>query len=78
MPVIHVTATYKPNGNSRTRPFVAGDVSEALLMASVEWDIEENDPNFTWTTREAIDPEGSFERALVDAEIRARRNEMWR
>lgn len=76
--VITVTATYVKNGNQRSRPFVAGDESDALVLAAAEWDIEEGNPDFTWQTRRVEDADGSYERALVDAEKRHLENEYYR
>jgi hypothetical protein len=78
MAVFHVAATYKPNGVRKSRPIVADDGEEARQIAEVEWNINENDPDFSWEIAARPDPDGNYERLLIDAEQRRLRAEMWR
>lgn len=77
MGVYTVTATYLPNGNSRSRPFVADDATDAEQQARAEWDIADHDPEFSVTVRHDRDPEGTMERLLREAEIRRREHEFY-
>lgn len=78
MPVYEVAATYKPNGNRRSRPIVADDADHAKAIAEVEWEIPENDPDFEWNIYTRPDPDGKYERLLVDAERRRLEDEYYR
>ena len=77
MAVFTVTATYTPNGNSRSRPFVADDATDAEQQARAEWEIADHDPEFSVTVRHDRDPEGTMERLLRDAERRRLDNEYY-
>lgn len=78
MAVFNVTATYRPNGNSRTRPIVADDGEQARQIAEAEWDIDVNDPSFAWQIVPRPDPDGNYERLLLDAERRRLEAEYYR
>ena len=68
MPVYEVAAIYTPNGNRRSRPIVADDADHAKAIAEVDWEIAENDPQFTWDIYCRPDEDGRMERLLRDAE----------
>ena len=77
MPVYEVAAIYTPNGNRRSRPIVADDADHAKAIAEVDWEIAENDPQFTWDIYCRPDEDGRMERLLRDAERRRLEDEYY-
>jgi hypothetical protein len=78
MAVFNVEAEYLPNGNRRSRPIVADDEQDAIQIAHAEWDIADRDPLFKWTVAPRPDPDGHYERLLLDAERRRMEAEYYR